>query len=343
MGTRDVVVVGASAGGVEALRELISGLPADFPAAVLVVLHLPSGTRSALPNILQRAGRLPAKQAEEGDPLRPGHVLVAGPDQHLIVHDGGVTLSRSPTENGHRPAIDVLFRSAAQIQGPRVVGVVLSGALDDGTSGLAAIRSRGGIGVVQDPQEALHPSMPRSAIEGAAPEYVVSVTEMPGLLLQLTAEEVDETNVAPPPPLMKVETALSNMDPAVYESLDRPGEPSTFSCPDCDGTLALIHDEGLLRFRCRVGHAWSAESLLNEQTKAVEGALWVALRSLEERATLTRDMSQRATARGHRHTAKLFDLQSFEAQKSARLVRELLTVMAARLADLEQRTHSEHA
>lgn len=343
MGTRDVVVVGASAGGVEALRELISGLPADFPAAVLVVLHVPSGTRSALPNILQRAGKLPAKQAEDGDPVRPGHVLVAGPDQHLIVHDGTVRLSRGPTENGHRPAVDVLFRSAAQISGPRVVGVILSGALDDGTAGLAAIRSRGGVGVVQDPQDALHPSMPRSAIEGAAPEHVVPVAEMPALLQRLAEEEIDETDVAPPPVLMEVETALSNMAPAVYESLDRPGQPSTFSCPDCDGTLALIEDEGVLRFRCRVGHAWSAESLLNEQTGAVETALWMALRTVEERATLTRDMSRRATERGHRRTAEMFDVQSSEAQKSARLVRELLTAMTARLPDLEQHTSSEQA
>lgn len=242
MGTRDVVVVGASAGGVEALRELISGLPADFGAAVLVVLHVPSSTRSALPSILGRAGRLPAKQAEDGDPVLPGHVLVAAPDQHLILHDGMVTLSHGPTENGHRPAIDVLFRSAAQVGGPRVVGVVLSGALDDGTAGLAAIRSRGGVGVVQDPDEALHPSMPRSAIEGAAPEHVLPVTQMSALLERLVEEEVDETKAPRPPALMQVETALSNMDPAVYESLDRPGEPSTFCCPDCDGTLALIED-----------------------------------------------------------------------------------------------------
>lgn len=237
MGTRDVVVVGASAGGVEALRALISGLPADFPAAVLVVLHVPSGTRSALPSILQRAGKLPAKQAEEGDQVRPGHVLVAGPDQHMIVHDGKVTLSRGPAENGHRPAIDVLFRSAAQVSGPRVVGVVLSGALDDGTAGLAAIRSRGGIGVVQHPDEALHPSMPRSAIEGAAPEHVVPVTEMPALLQRLAAEEVGDSNAAPPPSeLMEAETALANVRWPIRRGAEL-GEAGTRT-PDRDGPPA---------------------------------------------------------------------------------------------------------
>jgi len=342
LGTRDVVVVGASAGGVEALRTLVAGLPADFPAAVLVVLHVPSGTRSALPQILQRAGRLPAKQAEDGDPLRPGHVLVAGPDQHLIIHDGAVALSRGPTENGHRPAVDVLFRSAAQIGGPRVVGVVLSGALDDGTAGLAAIRSRGGIGVVQDPAEALHPSMPRSAIAGAAPEHVVSVSEMPALLQRLAKEEVDETAVPPPPALMQVETALSGLDPDIYDRLDRPGVPATFSCPDCDGTLAPIQDEQVLRYRCRVGHAWTAESLVTQQSSAMERALWMALRSLEEKATLTRDLNRRAADRGHRRTAEIFAAQFDEAMQAARLVRELLSLSTGRSAHLEQQSGLGH-
>jgi two-component system chemotaxis response regulator CheB len=327
---RDLVVVGASAGGVEALRQLVSGLPADFPAAVLVVLHVPPGTRSALPNILQRAGSLQVKQAAEGDPVRPGHVLVAGPDQHLIIYDGKVTLSRGPTENGHRPAVDVLFRSAARVAGPKAVGVVLSGALDDGTAGLAAIRSRGGIGIVQDPDEALHPGMPRSAIEGAAPEHVVGVSDMPALLQRLAEEDLDDTSFPPPSELMEVETAFAKLDPKAYDSLERPGQPATFTCPDCNGTLAHIHDEGVLRFRCRVGHAWTAQSLLTQQNSAMESALWMALRSLEEKATLTRDMVRRAQARGHRRTAEMFQAQCDEALEAARLVRELLPVATNR-------------
>ncbi|MEJ7771715.1 MAG: chemotaxis protein CheB [Geodermatophilaceae bacterium] len=338
MDQRDVVVVGASAGGVEALRQLVSGLPKDFPAAVLVVLHVPSGTRSALPNILQRAGVLPAKQAEEGDPLLPGHVLVAGPDQHLIIYDGKVTLSRGPHENGHRPAIDVLFRSAARVAGPRVVGIVLSGALDDGTAGLAAIRSRGGVGVVQDPAQALHSGMPRSAIEGAAPEHVVAVSEMPALLERLVGKDVDATITSAPTELMETELDLSRMDAHAYDSLDRPGEPAGYSCPDCSGTLARIEDASVLRFRCRVGHAWSSESLVTQQTSATESALWMALRSLKERATLTRDMSRRAAERGHRRTAEMFGAQSHEALHAARSVRELLTATTGAMADLEQRT-----
>lgn len=343
MSSRDVVVVGASAGGVEALRELIGGLPEDFPAAVLVVLHVPAGARSALPNILGRAGSLPAKQAEEGDALRPGQVLVAGPDQHLIIYDGKVTLSRGPTENGHRPAIDVLFRSAARALGPRAIGVVLSGALDDGAAGLAAIRSRGGVGVVQDPAEALHPSMPRAAIEGADPEHVVPVTAMAALLRRIVEEQVDPTTAPQPTQLMKIETALAKLDGEAYDALDRPGEPAGFACPDCSGTLATIDDQQVLRFRCRVGHAWSAESLLVQQSAAMESALWMALRSLEERASLTRDMSRRAADRGHGRTAEMFDLQCGEAMDAARLVRELLTVATAETADLAEQSEPEQA
>ena len=335
---RDVVVVGASAGGVEALRELVSGLPKDFPAAVLVVLHLPSGSRSALPHILERAGSLPAKQAEDGDKLLPGHLLVAAPDQHLIVSDHVVTLSRGPVENGHRPAVDVLFRSAARVHGPRVVGVVLSGALDDGTAGLAAIRSRGGIGVVQDPKEALHSSMPRCAIEGAAPEHVLRVADMPSLLVRLVEEVIDADVVPPPSALMDVETAMAELHGQASDTPERPGHPSGDACPDCSGGLFVIDDGDIARFRCRVGHAWTAESLVSQQGPAMETALWMALRSMEEKASLTRDMGRRAADRGHRHTAEMFEAQYRAALTSARMVRELMTALTDNLVDLEEQT-----
>ncbi|MDQ4036760.1 MAG: chemotaxis protein CheB [Actinomycetota bacterium] len=343
MAKRDVLVIGASAGGIEALRELVAGLPKDFSAAVLVVLHLPPRTRSALPHILERAGSLQAKQAEDGDELLPGRLLVAAPDQHLIVRDNNVTLSRGPVENGHRPAVDVLFRSAALVHGPKVIGVVLSGALDDGTAGLAAIRSRGGIGVVQDPQEALHPSMPRCAIEGAAPEHIVRVADMPALLVRLVEEEVDSTALPRPSALLEAETAMARLADVAYDTPDRPGRPSGYSCPDCSGGLFVIEEGDLLRFRCRVGHAWTAESLVSQQSAALEGALWVALRSLEEKASLTRDMSRRAANRGHRHTAEMFDAQYREALTSAKLVRDLMVTLTSESIDLEQQTDTGQA
>ncbi len=260
MTKRDVVVVGASAGGVEALKELVAGLPHDFPASVLVVLHVPANGGSALPTILDRHGPLPAKHAEDGDRLEPGRILVAPPDRHLIVYDGRVTLSRGPRENGHRPAVDVLFRSAAKAMGARVIGVVLSGALDDGAAGLVAVGLRGGLGVVQDPDEALLVSMPRSAIEAADPEYVVRVREIPKVLASAVDQDVADVH-QPASELMEMEAAMADLDLDALNANGRPGEPAGLSCPDCNGSLFEIHEGGLARFRCRVGHAWSPGGL----------------------------------------------------------------------------------
>jgi two-component system, chemotaxis family, protein-glutamate methylesterase/glutaminase len=325
---RNLVVIGASAGGVEALRALVAGLPRDFPAAVLVVLHLPAESPSALPKILRRAGSLSVAQADENSRLRDGEILVAPPDRHLIVYDHHVTLSRGPRENGARPAVDVLFRSAARAKGAKTIGVVLSGALDDGAAGLVAITLRGGVGVVQDPDDALHPSMPRNAIEAAHPEHVLPVEKIPALLTQLVQQDF-ESDEDEPSELMEMETAMADLDPNSLIDPDRPGVPAGFSCPDCSGTLFQIHEGDLMRFRCRVGHAWSPQSLLAEQSVSMEGALWMALRSLEEKAALSRDMSTRAAERGHDRTAQRFSDDAREAVHAANLVRELLARAAS--------------
>jgi two-component system chemotaxis response regulator CheB len=317
-----LVVVGASAGGVEALRSLVASLPAEFPATVLVVLHIPSTGTSALPAILSRAGRLPARHARDGDVLEPGQILVAPPDRHLIVYDGAVALSRGPYENGHRPAIDVLFRSAARARGSRVVGVVLSGALDDGAAGSVAIASRGGACVVQDFDEALHDSMPRAAHAAVHESHIALVADIPKLLADLLDEIVEHE--PPPSDLMKQEAAMADLDPAVMHDEERPGTPSGFACPDCHGALFEIVEGSLTRYRCRVGHAWSAESLTARKTVDLESALWMALRSLEEKAALSRTLGGSAGDRGHGLTAERFDEAADEALRAAELVRELI-------------------
>jgi two-component system chemotaxis response regulator CheB len=320
---RNVIVIGASAGGVEALRSLVAQFPLDLPAAVLVVLHVPAYGGSVLPSILNRAGPLPARHPEADEGLRECEILVAPPDHHLVVRDSNAMRTRGPRENGHRPAIDVLFRSAARAQGARVIGVVLSGVLDDGTAGLAAIAARGGVTVVQDPEDALYPGMPRNAIEHMAVDHVVPLTELGGLLVQLCKEEVPGLD-EPASALMEIEADLAMMDDEAMHRDDRPGLPSGFSCPDCNGVLWEIHDRELVRYRCRVGHAWSAESLLGEQAQQLDSALWMALRGLEEKAALARAMCERARERSSPLTADRFEDQAEEAQRAARLIRTLL-------------------
>jgi two-component system, chemotaxis family, protein-glutamate methylesterase/glutaminase len=317
-----IVVVGASAGGVEALIELAASLPGDLPAAIFVVLHLPTTGTSALPEILRRHGPLPAAHVQDGEPIQPGRVYVAPPDHHVLLRTGHVHLSRGPRENGHRPAIDPLFRSAAREYATRVIGLVLSGALDDGTAGLLAIKSRGGITVVQDPADALYPGMPGNALEHVQVDHVAAAASIGKLLARLVAD-VAEPPAGPAPSDMQVEVEMEGLSLEAFEGT-HPGRPSGFSCPDCNGVLWQIQDGGLERYRCRVGHAWSPASLLTQQSEALEAALWVALRSLEERAALARRLAEPARRRGYTITATRFEEQAAEAQQAARLVRDML-------------------
>jgi len=341
------VVVGASAGGVEALRAVVSTLPAQLPAAVLVVLHLPAQGGSALPAILSRAGALPARTAQDGEQIQHGRIYVAPPDYHLAVVDGHLALTRGPRENGHRPAVDVLFRTAARTMGPRVIGVVLSGALDDGTAGMLAIASRGGVTVVQDPREALYPAMPRSVVTHVEPEHVLPADAI-GRLIDKRCREVVDIPAAPPPgPQLRRESAMAEMeqDPITIE--EPTGGPSGLTCPDCAGTLYEMEAGDMLRFRCRVGHAWSAESLAVEQGLAFESALWMAMRSLEEKAALGRQMAETARSKGIPLSAERFQMMGEEAAGAARLIHELLGRVDVRVLSgaraPEGRTHGHAA
>jgi two-component system chemotaxis response regulator CheB len=339
--THDIIVIGASAGGVEALSVLAAQLPRDLRAAVLVVLHVSRG-RSVLPEILTRAGRLPADHPDDGDPLEYGRIYVASPDHHLTIEPGKVRVVHGPMENGCRPAIDPLFRSAARVYGPRVVGVVLTGALDDGTAGLAAVKEAGGLAIVQDPDEAFAPSMPRSARTFVSIDHVLPVAEIGHMVTSLTREE---TGPAPPdigPHVVAMESDLAPPQLALDES-DRPGKVAVFSCPECHGTIWEADERGIVRYRCRVGHVYSAESMLAAQTDSVDRALWTALRSMEERAALTHKLAERARARNHHFVARAFDERATIADGHAAVIRELLVsrTLLHELPDAEAQSPEE--
>ena len=325
MANHEIIVIGASAGGVEALAALVQGLPADLPASLFVVLHLGPHSASVLPQILSQKGTLPARHARDGEAIEPGRIYVASPDRHLLVRHGRVRVSLGPKENSLRPAADPLFRSAAQAYGRRVVGVVLSGTLDDGTAGLQAIKSRGGVTIVQDPRDALFAGMPRSALEGVTIDHCLPITEIAPLLVRLAYEPVKGGGEQPMSDEYEKEAEIAEFDLAVIQDdAQRPGVPSGFACPDCGGALWELHEGELIRFRCRVGHAWSPSSLLAEQSEALESALWTALRALEERAALSERVAERLVLRGHARPAVRFREQAAESRHRAALIRQVL-------------------
>jgi len=289
MTVRDIVVVGASAGGVKALQALVGGLPADCPAAVFVVLHLPPQGISHLARILSRAGPLPAQTAQTGDEIRPGQIYVAPPDRHLLVRRGKIELGPGPKENGVRPAADTLFRSAAHAYRKRVVGIVLSGSLADGTAGLAVIKQLGGLAIVQDPSEAEYASMPVNALRNINVDYVVPAQKIGNLLIELNAVRQpvrqEEERAAVREDITDLE--LPDLEQAVGQSAEA-GLPTGVACPACGGALWEKDEAGVKQYRCYLGHNYVLTNLLSEQWDSLEGALWNAVRTMRERAALLR-------------------------------------------------------
>ena len=320
----DIIVIGASAGGVEALVTVVGSLPADLPAAVFIVLHIPAQSPSLLPGILSRSGPLVALHPEDGDALEREKIYVAPPDHHLLIKYESVRIVRGPKENRHRPAIDPLFRSAAAIYKQRVIGVVLTGALDDGTAGLLAIKQGGGLAVVQDPKDALYPSMPLHAIENVKVDYMLPLLEIGPLLGRLAHEPVPELQEATTSEDMEAETKMAEFDMETIRDEHKVGAPSAFSCPDCGGVLWEMPDGDLLRFRCRVGHAFSVESMVSAQADEIEAALWAALKTLEESASLARRMVKQARGRGQQWLARSFEEKLIEAERRSTLIEQVL-------------------
>jgi two-component system chemotaxis response regulator CheB len=292
---------------------------------VFVVVHFPAYGTSSLPDILSRAGPLPARHPDEGERIRPGVIYVAPPDRHLLLERGGIIrLSRGPRENGHRPAADPLFRSAARACGRQVVGVVLTGNLDDGTAGLAAIRRRGGTTVVQDPADAAHPGMPSSALANVRVDFSLPLGEIPVLLQRLAAEPLPPPDGDTREDEVDFEADIAEMEPYAMHADVRPGRPSGYSCPECHGVLWELEDGEIVRFRCRVGHAYGAETLLAEQVSEVEAALWTAFQALKERAAFARKMAGKMESRGNVYSRARFMEQAAEADQRAAVIREVL-------------------
>jgi two-component system chemotaxis response regulator CheB len=317
MARRDVVVIGASAGGLEPLTALVSRLPADLPACVLVVMHSATNGSGVLPEILGRSTTLPVAFAEDGDPIEPGRIYVARPDFHLTVTDGAVSVVHGPRENGFRPAIDPLFRTAAREFGPRVIGVVLSGALADGTYGLSVIKRYGGIAVAQDPEDAVIPSMPLNAIKYAGVDRIVPAHDLGATIASLTSGN-DERQGGTKMPRRKNEiepqaphaTEVSEME-ELY------GPPSGLTCPDCGGALWEIRQGRVVRYQCHVGHQYAPENLEQGQRDEIDSALWSAVRVLEEHAELKTRMAARATAGGLRAVSAGFTKGARDAHEQA--------------------------
>ena len=335
----DIIVIGSSAGGIKALTTIVTNLPSDINAAIFIVQHLSANSPSFLPEILGDVGSLPVIQPVDQEQFETGKIYVARPDYHLLIARGHVRVVRGPQENRFRPAIDALFRSAARTYGPRVLGVVLTGYLDDGTVGLQAIKKRGGVVIVQDPAEAEYPAMPRSALRHVQVDHCPILTEIPSLLFRLSAEPAQEEQAFPISKAMEVESAIAEQEMNTKEFLDNVeeiGRRTTYTCPQCAGSIWQIGNEEPLRFRCHVGHSFTAGPFLAEQTNYLEDALWTAVRALEEKVTLTRQLAKRMNVSGLNAAAKRYQEHADNLDKEVSIVRDLILYGFATKRNIEE-------
>src|SRR5688572_28932161 len=329
---RDMIAIGGSAGGLEPLTALIKRLPRQLPAAIFVVLHTSPESNGCLPQILERSGSLPARFPQAAERIQHGVVYVAPPSQHLMVASGSVLAVDGPRENGFRPAIDPLFRSLAKLYSQRTIGVVLSGALDDGTFGLMAIKEAGGLAIVQHPYEALVPSMPLSAIQNVEVDHIVRTEDIARLLS--AAVWTDSSEHGAPSELGGEAAAdrditLATISPDRLDQLE--GPPSHFTCPECGGSLWEIQQGSSSRYRCHTGHGFTPQTLLYEQNVHLETALWSAVRNFQERASLHRELARKAEARQMMSVADSYFGKATEEEEKAAAIREILAPHAAEI------------
>jgi two-component system, chemotaxis family, protein-glutamate methylesterase/glutaminase len=327
MQTRDFIVVGASLGGIEALSTLVGGLSADLPAALLVVQHTADNSPALLAEILANRGPLPAVTAETGMEPRRGCIHVAPPDRHLLLAADGMRVVFGPRENRSRPAIDPLFRTAAVNYRSRVVAVILTGLLGDGAAGLLAVERCGGMPLVQDPGDAAYPEMPRAALATVAGARQVTISELGPLLSRLTREPAPEP--PPVPDALQIEARLTERAMRTEDWNQVPGRSTNFTCPDCRGAIREVEEEGMRRYRCRVGHAFSTEAMVAARDDSVEEALWVALQTLQERAQMLEAMVRDDRGRGWERSAASMEERAREARAHADRLREFVARISA--------------
>ena len=322
MGNRDIIVIGGSSGATAPLKEILGRIPAALPAAVFVVLHIPPQGIGILSTVASAASRLPVVQAESGMVIRNGHVYIAAPDHHLLLRESHITLGRGPRENMVRPAIDPLFRSAALQYGPRVIGVILSGLLSDGAAGLTAIKQCGGVALVQDPADAIANEMPLRALEATTVDLCVPGTRIGDVLSDLVREEPGTRLPVPPEIRLEVEIAIGER--VGSDSLATIADPAPLTCPSCGGVLSELRMEHPLRFRCQVGHAYTADALAKEQEGKVDEALRVALRIIEERAELVHRMAEDGRQSGRAAVARMYGSRAAEYREYADMIRRVV-------------------
>lgn len=319
-----VIVIGASAGGVESLKKLVHSIPSDLDAAVFVVLHIPSNYVSTLPDILSKSGPLKASHPEDGEEIKSGRIYVAPPDHHLLLEKGHILIARGPKENRHRPSVDALFRSAAYCCGPQTIGIVLSGALDDGTAGLWSIKRLGGTSIIQDPTESAFDSMPVNAMNQVEIDYCLSAADMGPLLGRLSLETVREEpdEAANDKKKMQTEVSVAMEGDAFRKGVMEIGKLTPFTCPECQGVLVMLVEGKINRFRCHTGHAFSTSALLSGVMDKIDQSYWAAIRSLEEAAMLLTDMSGRFAAEGENDASALFRKEAESVDEQAHQLRD---------------------
>jgi two-component system chemotaxis response regulator CheB len=322
--TQNIIVVGASAGGVSALKDLVRSLPEDFKGSIFIVLHIPSYSETRLPWILSKAGPLRAELASDGEEIEPGKIYVAPNDHHMLLEDGKVVVRRGPKENRFRPSIDALFRSAAYVYGSRVIGIILSGLLDDGASGLWTIQRHGGVAIVQEPDDAEQPQLPENVLQYVDADYNVGASDIGPLLAGLVKEPAPERNKFSEEELklLEMEVIIATKDNAFQMGIMEMGELTPFTCPECNGTLVRLEEAQILRFRCHTGHAYTASSLLAEVTETVENLLWRAMRAVEETNMLMNSIADHFDTLNNPDAAVLFRKKALENGKHARTIHD---------------------